>query len=196
MPQIMPKTAIIVHRWGGNPKDDWYPALRMKLIEQGYQVLIPSMPDTDEPEIHAWVSKLREIASEVDSETILIGHSIGCQTILRWLAMLPKEKKVGKVFFVAPWTKLIGVEDDADSQRIAKPWIETPIDWNAARQHAHSFTCVFSDDDPYVALSETSIFKEKLHATIIIEKNRGHMTEKDEPVVIETITRSKYYYNR
>lgn len=168
------KTAIIVHRWDGKPKDDWYPSLKKELQSKGYRVLVPQMPNTSEPSMHAWIAKLNEIIPSPSEEMIVIGHSIGCQTILRWMSMLSSKKKVGKVVLIAPWTKLKFVEKEA--VEIARPWIETPIAWEMARAHATAFTCVFSDDDPYVAVGQANIFRKKLGAVTLIEKKKGHFT--------------------
>ena len=36
------------------------------------------------------------------------------------------------------------------------------------------FFCIFSDNDPYIPLSDAEIFKDNLNAKIIIEHNKGH----------------------
>ena len=57
--------------------------------------------------------------------------------------------------------------------------METPIDWNKIKKHTSKFVCILSDNDPYVPLSNAELFKEKLNAKIIIEKNKGHYTAGD-----------------
>jgi len=127
------------------------------------------MQDTEHPKIDAWVSKLREIAGKVDEDTYFIGNSIGCQTILRYLQELPEESKVGGVLFVAGWVNLILKEIEKEGvMEIAKPWLETPINWAKITKHTKNFIAIFSDDDQYVPLSDSEIFKEKLGAEIIV----------------------------
>ena len=75
--------AYLIHGWEGYPENCWFPWLKKQLEEKNYKVEVPEMPDTDHPKIESWVNKLKEIVIP-DEETILIGHSIGCQAILRY----------------------------------------------------------------------------------------------------------------
>ncbi|OHA63893.1 MAG: hypothetical protein A2940_00990 [Candidatus Wildermuthbacteria bacterium RIFCSPLOWO2_01_FULL_48_29] len=69
------KRAIIVHCWGGNPEYCWYPQTKKELEEQGFEVMVPAMPDTEHPKQSAWVPVLREVVGTPTEETYLIGHS-------------------------------------------------------------------------------------------------------------------------
>lgn len=172
------KRVIIVHQWGSSSKNDWYPWAKKELEKLGNQVLVPEMPDTDEPKIERWIPVLAEIVGEPKETDILIGHSIGSQTILRYLENLSSGQKVNKVITVAGWFKLTGLgEEERD---IAKPWLKTSINFEKVKTKADKFTAIFSDNDLYVPLREnTQIFKQKLEAEIIIEKEKGHFTEDD-----------------
>ena len=59
------KRVIIVHRWDGNPLADWYQSVADSLTKKGFQVEIPEMPNTAEPEINAWVSHLQKIIGKL-----------------------------------------------------------------------------------------------------------------------------------
>lgn len=82
------KRIFIVHRWEGGPNDDWRPWVKRELVKLGYETAIPQMPDADAPIIEKWVSHLAGLVGTPDKETFFIGHSIGCQTILRYLETL------------------------------------------------------------------------------------------------------------
>lgn len=60
------------------------------------------MPDTANPKIKKWVSELEKQVSELDENTYFVGHSIGCQTIMRYLEN-KETRKIGGILFVAPW---------------------------------------------------------------------------------------------
>lgn len=173
------KKVVLVHGWGGSPEKDWFPWLREELEKRKFEVIVPEMPDTMHPKIEAWVEKLKDSVKEVDEETYLIGHSIGCQTIMRFLERL--DKKVGGVIFVAGWFNLTDEtwDDEGFAKEIADPWLDTKIDFNKIKNNSRKFTAILSDNDPYVPVSDSAIFKEKLGAEIIILKNQGHITEED-----------------
>ena len=172
------KKAYLIHGWGGNPENGWFPWLKRELEEQGYKVFAPAMPDTENPKINAWVGALKKII-EPDKNTILIGHSIGCQTILRYLGSLDSSDtkiRFGGVFLVAGFVHLKGLESK-EEEEIAKPWLSTPINWEKVRSRAKKFVAFFSDNDVFVPVEDSKIFKEKLNAKIILEHNKGHFDD-------------------
>ena len=171
------KKVILVHRWEGKPDSDWYTSISQSLKESGYIVEIPEMPDTAEPQIEPWVDKIKELVLRPDMELHFIGHSIGCQAILRYLESLPGSVNVGKIVFVAPWFNLQNL--DVESQNIAKPWIENLIDLESVKKHISNITVIFSDNDPWVSLSDRDIFRNLLDAKVIVEHEKGHFTSED-----------------
>src|SRR3989338_3003230 len=189
------RRVILIHRWDGSPDSDWYKSVSDSLVREGFQVDIPQMPNTKEPEINAWINKINEIIPKPNIETYFIGHSIGCQTILRYLEQLKVKTKVGKIVFVAPWFNLQNLESDKESMKIAKPWIETPIDLTKVRSHLTNITTIFSDNDPWVSLSDKEVFKSILDAKVIVEHNKGHFTSEDGltnfPLVVKEVVTTK-----
>ncbi len=170
----MMKRVFIIHGWGGNPEEGWFPWLKKELEAKGFTVTVPAMPNTDEPKIETWVPFLKEQIGKADENTYLVGHSMGCQTIMRYLEGLADEK-IGGIVFAAGFFNLKNENLEDDEERaIAKPWLETPIDTNKILTHVDKITAVFSDNDDWVPLSDSEIFKERLKAKIIIEHNKSH----------------------
>jgi len=174
----MNKRAFIIHGWDEYPDEGWFPWLKNELEQKGFQVQVPIMPKSAEPKITAWVSHLYKIVGDVDENTFFVGHSIGCQTILRYLENLPVDKKVGGAIFVAGWFTLMNLETDEEKE-IAKSWLETPIDFEKVKQHTKKFFAVFSDDDKVVPQDNKKLFEERLGAKTAIEHGKGHFSESD-----------------
>lgn len=95
-------------------------------------------------------------------------------------SLKPKKEKIGGAVFLAGWIHLTDAayETEEDSQ-IAKPWLETPLNWDKIKSRANKFVAIFSDNDVVVPLSDSEIFKEKLNADIIIEHQMGHFNGSD-----------------
>lgn len=188
----MAKRVFIIHGWDGYPEEGCFPWLKKELTERGYTVFTPAMPEPLAPKIDIWVSFLKKQIGVPDENTYLVGHSIGAQTILRYLEFLPNGIKIGGVVFLAGWLHLTdeAFEDENDPQ-IAKPWLETPINWDSVKCHSNNFTAIFSDDDTVVPITDSEIFKEKLGAKIIIEHNKDHFSGssgiKDLPILLEEL---------
>ena|SRR3989344_5779709 len=173
------KRAIIVHGWDGFPENHWFPWLKNKLEEKNFHVIVPQMPDPGNPKIEPWVSSLKKVVGKPDQETFFVGHSIGCQTILRYLEKIHPETRVGGVLFVGGWVNLNPkAMEDGESKSIAKPWLIKNIDWKKVKLHCNKFIAIFSDNDPFVPVQDAQIFKENLNAKTIIVKRKEHFTKK------------------
>lgn len=172
----MTKRVFIIHGWASSPNKDWHPWLKSKLEEKGFEAFVPAMPDADHPKIETYVPFLAKQVGRPDENTFLVGHSIGCQTILRYLESA--KGKVGGCVFVGGWFSLRGLETK-DERDIAKPWLETPIDFEKVRKATQKFTAIFSDNDPFVPLSNMKLFEQNLGAKVVLESKKGHFTDEE-----------------
>lgn len=171
------KRVFIIHGWDGYPEEGIFPWLKKELETRGFQVFNPAMPEPLNPQINPWVKFLADQVGIPDKDTYFFGHSIGSQTILRYLESLPEETKIGGAVFLAPWVNLnqatYETEEDA---LIAKPWLETELGWGKIKSHTNKFSAIFSDDDPLVPLTDSKVFEKELGAKIIIEHGKGHFS--------------------
>jgi uncharacterized protein len=101
----MKKRVFIVHGWDGYPEEGWFPWLKGELEAREFEVFVPQLPDPGNPRIYKWVPKLKEVVGDADEETYFVGHSMGCQTIARFLENLPQDLKVGGAVFIAGFFK-------------------------------------------------------------------------------------------
>ncbi|HEY4517473.1 MAG TPA: alpha/beta hydrolase [Candidatus Paceibacterota bacterium] len=186
----MKKRVIIVHGWDGAPEEGWFPWLKRELEKKGFEVQIPAMPEAGEPKIDAWVSHLSKAVGAADENTHFVGHSIGCQTILRYLEGLSIGTKVGGVVFAAPWFTLQNLST-SEEHEIARPWLETPIDFKKVKQHSAKFFAVFSDNDGVVPKENKVLFEKRLGAETAVEKKKGHFSGSDGvkklPIVLQKL---------
>ena len=188
----MAKRVIIIHGWSGFPEEGWFPWLKKELELRGFSVIVPQLPDTDNPRIDRWVPALSQAVSEPDEQTYFVGHSLGCQTIARYLAGLPEGVLIGGAVFIAGFfRRLTNVENDLESQQTQHHWLDTPIDLAQVKKHLKGSVAIFSNDDPYVPLDNQADFKAKLGSKIVIEVKKGHFSGssgiKELPVALESV---------
>lgn len=163
------KRAVIVHCWGGNANYAWYPWAKAELEKLGYQVIVPNMPDPDPPKLATWLPYLREIIGQPDDELVLIGHSIGTVTIMRYLEALGSGV-VGKVILVAGFTDQLGFRE-------LENFFETRLNFPKIKTKSkNSFVAIQSDNDPFVSEQYGERLKEELGATLIIKHGANHMS--------------------
>ena len=79
----MTKRVLIIHGWESNSREHWFLAEKERLEKLGYEVVVPDMPNTLHPQKEEWVKVIEDF--NPDENSILIGHSLGGVTILRYL---------------------------------------------------------------------------------------------------------------
>lgn len=183
------KRVYLIHRWDGQPQSDWYPWLKKELESRSIEVIVPAMPESETPMIEKWVDHLKSIVLP-DQNAFFVGHSIGCQAIMRYLCANPGHKFGGAVF-VAGWFYLNNLESQ-EIENIAKPWLETPIDLAAVRSSLKYLNVILSSNDPYNCLRDNKSQFElglKVDGIKIID-GMGHFTEDDGVTEIASILES------
>lgn len=185
------KRLFIVHGWGGSPNEIFYQLIKRELELSGWKVFPLKMPNPDNPQIDPWVSELSKAATNPDKDTYFYGHSVGCQTILRFLQALPDNTEVGGAVFSAGWINIkpetYEMEGEEETKEIVTPWLEAQLDFKKIKQHCKKFTAIFSDNDPYVPLSDKDIFEKELSAKTSVEHNRDHFPGTDSGAVLDGI---------
>jgi predicted alpha/beta hydrolase family esterase len=183
----------IIHGWEGRPHEPVLKWLKDSLEEKGHTVTSPNMPNPSVPTIEEWVGKLKEVV-ELKEDTILVGHSVGCQAVMRYIETLPEGSVVSKIVLLAPWMTLDNktIEEEGEEViEIARPWIETPINFEKIKNIVGKTVAIFSDNDPYVPVSEEEFFKEKLDADTVMEIGMGHFSPSDDiaevPSLLEAV---------
>jgi len=184
------KKVIIVHGWGGYPEKIWFPWLKNELEDLDFSVLTPQLPDPETPTIENWLHALNTVITNPDEKTFLVGHSLGCQTIIRYLEGLPGNIKIGGTVFVAGFFDRLTNMNDSEN-KIAEPWLKTPINFDLVKSHLKTSTAIFSDNDPFVPLDEQNNFRNKLGSKIVVKSSAGHFSEETKttelPIVLEEI---------
>ncbi len=158
---------VIIHGYQGVPNGGFRPWLKKELEARGFEVRMPAMPTPDAPRLEEWVATIgREAAGE---NCILVGHSLGCTAILRYLEQV--KKKVAGAVLVAGFAERLG-----DGFEATENFVDSPLDFARVRKNCSKMVAIFSDNDPYVPLDRGDIIKEKLGAEVIVKHNAKHFS--------------------
>lgn len=178
------KRVFIIHGWEGTPESNWFPWLKKQLEAQGFEVMVPAMPNTDNPIFFEWLAYLQKIVGKADKNTYLVGHSLGVIAILKFLESLPPEQKIGGAALVAGFPESIGIDE-------IKSFFVAPLDYEKIKNSAEKFIAINSDNDPYVPLKNGEILRDKLGAELIVVLKGSHFHEgagfTELPIVLENI---------
>jgi predicted alpha/beta hydrolase family esterase len=98
--------AVLVIHGAGEPvlrqgKVYWEPLLQADLGSE-YEVHAPRMPNPDEPDYPAWADRIARLVSPMESP-ILVGHSFGASTVLKFLAQASPPTVRGAFLVATPF---------------------------------------------------------------------------------------------
>ena len=130
------------------------------------------MPGGIHPKLNDWIKTISNIVGTPNKETFFAGHSLGCISIVRYLAALPKDVKVGGCVFVAGFSSNLGVQEISE-------FYSRPVDVKKATIHTANFVIIHSDNDEDVPMEKAKEFQKQLNAKFILEHNKGHISEDD-----------------
>jgi len=185
---------IVVMRWAGSPDKDWYPWLEQELKKKypNISINILNMPNPQSPTIEDWVPTVEAAlkkASQEFKKIYCVGHSVGCQSIIRALDKLQSADStfsldgvllVASWFFVdKPWSSLM-------------PWIETPVNTQNASKATSKFHVVISDNDQYTSdwQSNKKLWEERIpQCQVHVISGAKHFNESQEPCVLAQLER-------
>jgi predicted alpha/beta hydrolase family esterase len=162
--------AFIFHCWGGDSRACWRGWLADQLREKGIEVVAPDFPDANNPSLEQWLATVRGKVPKFDEDWILVSHSLGGPTILRWLETFDENEKAGTVILVATFAKDLGIPEISN-------FVEKDFNWEKIKKKADKFIIINSDNDPFIELSEGERIAKLLGAEFIVEHGAGHINE-------------------
>jgi uncharacterized protein len=170
----MKNNVFIFHGTEGYPEENWFPWLKQELEKHGCAITVPQFPSPPvvAAKISEWFDVLKKYESQINENTILVGHSLGGVFALR---ILEKRTEPIKATFLIGTP--IGVEPILNMKRdISFSGFE--FDWPAIKEHAGHFAVFHSDNDPYVGLENGRQLAKNLGVKLTLVPNAGHFNAK------------------
>ena len=91
---------VILHGYKSGPDKHFHPWLKKKLESLGNEVVIPELPNPDDPDISDQVRYVQDNV-ELTEDTILVGHSLGTIVAMKVLENL--DHHVRSTYLIAPY---------------------------------------------------------------------------------------------
>jgi len=166
----MPKKVLIIHGLESNSREHWFLEEKERLERLGYEVTVPDMPNSASPRKEEWVQVIKDF--EPDKESILIGHSLGGPTILRYLELATS--KVGKCILIAtPIRKL-----DEEYKAIDN-FLEGGFDWEKIKRNTEKLVVFAQAGDYAVPLQHGKDLANHTNAELVIVEGNDHFDKID-----------------
>ncbi|KKW20136.1 MAG: Leucyl-tRNA synthetase [Parcubacteria group bacterium GW2011_GWA2_51_10] len=171
------KRIILLHGKGGSAVGAWKPWLKMKLEAMGYEVQIPALPNTNEPNDEEQADYVQKHCT-LDEHTAIVGHSFGGVVALR---LLERGVKVRRVALVA--TPYSGVYLDGKERPSVTAILKKGFDFEKIKKQS-DFVLLYDTNDHVVPMSDGEAFAEKLGCYLVRGKGvESHFNGAVEPDV-------------
>lgn len=179
------KRVIIVHGYGGDSKSHWFVWLKNELEKQGARVVVPNMPDSFSPTPKAWIAALRETIGDIDENTFIVAHSLGCISALRYIEGLDARERLGGVVLVGGFYEPLSILPALD------PFVAEPLQGAKLAKMIKNRVVLSAKDDKVVPTSLSENLARAIDAEFIQLPSGGHFM-KDEvgdklPIVLELL---------
>jgi predicted alpha/beta hydrolase family esterase len=152
------------------PPEHWQFLLAAQLVERGYEVRYPALPEPDAPELEQWLSTLQlELAALRGQQRVVVCHSLAC---LLWFHAAERGigSPVDRLLLVSPPASE-HVPDGGASFRL------DTFDADAVRSSVNGdIAIVCSDADPYNPAGAQSLYGDPLDVSATIVEGAGHIT--------------------
>jgi predicted alpha/beta hydrolase family esterase len=161
---------VVAHGYLADPTRHWFPWL----VEHygADTVSVMALPDPEEPDLETWVHAASAAIGEVDEETILLGHSLGCVTLLHALNRRTDAWRLGGLVLVA------GFVDPLPNLPALDPFATEPLDLGRIRRDTAVRHVLRSDNDDVVAAALTERMASMLDAPVTVVPGAGHFVDR------------------
>ncbi|RFA07912.1 hypothetical protein B7R54_00795 [Subtercola boreus] len=171
------RRVVVLHGYNAHPGKHWFDWLAAELAPEGITVFTPALPDSAEPQLHAWLASARDAIGTPDDGLVVIGHSLGSITALKALAALlgpaPGPARLGGLVLVSGFDRRLANLPGIDGFTVAT------VDYAPIIRCTRSRRMIVSDDDEIVAPALSHDLAAALDAEVTVVPGAGHFCQED-----------------
>lgn len=159
------KEVILLHWTWWNADNFWFPYIKNSLNKNEFEVFIPQLPNTDNPEFQEQRDFILK-NFKLDEKTILVWHSAWCPLILSILEKI--DFQINKAILVAWFCTKLWEEKEAI--------LQDDYNWGKIKNNSKHFVFINSVNNPWWCDDKQGKFMfDKLWWDLIIREKEGHM---------------------
>lgn len=132
------------------------------------------MPDSNDPHLEPWIKHLHNNITNIDENTIFVGHSLGCVTVLRYIP--EKNIKIKGAIFVSGFINENPMKVQTEG---LNEFVDGTLDIVKIKSLIPLRTVITAIDDDIVPTKATQKLSEILDAHLIILKSGKHFIARD-----------------
>ncbi len=195
------RTAFFIHGFEDDENGQFSPwkdgDIKEKLEALGYEIIAPNMPNSHHPDRAEWLTFLKQFEHKINSNTIMIGHSLGCITVADFINYTGK--KIKAAYLVAPASETVDFvrfnkewrNENSDIAAVEK-FANEKTDWNGIKNKTEIIKIILSDNDKYIPFTETKRFFEEKKIACITLHEQKHFIGRRIPELYREIALDSY----
>ncbi|MHA7154460.1 RBBP9/YdeN family alpha/beta hydrolase [Arthrobacter sp. TMN-50] len=162
---------FVVHGYQASPGEHWFPWLKSRFSTLRDRVTVLELPTPNEPTTAGWTAALHASIGHPSAETVIVAHSLGCITALRYLASLEPGWSLGGLILVAGFAQPIDSLPLLDGFTADSGFVDELV--------IPRCTVIGSDNDPVVAPAITASLASRLGGRLVVVPGGGHFGSDD-----------------
>ncbi len=179
------KTAFIIHGYNGDTLYTFGPWLKSELEKKGYTVFLPSFPIRLEATYSSWSDIMDKYIKYINSDSIVIAHSIGNPFILQYL--VTNNLKIKLYISVAGFCDIFKVPNREDLNKAFVNFALTDAQINKCKELISNRYSLYSDNDYVVPFNILKNFIHRINSVPVFISGTGHMGNRENTVELPQI---------
>ncbi|MBE2896659.1 serine hydrolase family protein [Pasteurellaceae bacterium HPA106] len=174
----------IVHGYTASRDAHWFPWLAAQCEQHNILARALAMPNSHAPHFGEWLQTLRE-EIQLDRETILVGHSLGCISLLQYLNSEKNVMPIAGAILVSGFHECVTGLSELDE------FCTSALDFDFLKQKISHKVVLSARDDEIVPWQYSHRLAEKLAADFHLLNRGGHFLDREGvltlPIVLEQV---------
>lgn len=171
---------VLLHGYQASPDTNFHPWLKEELEGRGHEVVVPELPNSQDPTVKEQVEYVLDNV-ELDDNTTIVGHSLGTVVAMK----VAEKQKLNRLVLVAPFIDADFA--DGDSRSFSEDF-NYKFDFQAIRENTREITVLQADDDYAVSPEQIRRVEQALQVKAeVISVTKAHAKGEEEPGVLKSV---------
>ncbi|MCD8919467.1 RBBP9/YdeN family alpha/beta hydrolase [Staphylococcus gallinarum] len=162
------KQLFIIHGYQASTNSHWFQWLADKMAKYSYKTQIVYLPNSKNPDFKQWEQALKDnLDNKLNSQTIIVAHSLGVITTLNYLSKLNQMPKIKGLFLVSGFIQTLNNIPELDNY--IQQCKVTPE--NIQASHIYS---IAANQDPVVNIKSSEQLSNAFNIDTYTIQHNGH----------------------
>ncbi|MEB7810642.1 alpha/beta hydrolase [Staphylococcus xylosus] len=167
------KNMFIIHGYQATTESHWFEWLTTEMKRFGYSTEIVYLPNTNHPVLDKWITAIQNsLENKLNSESIIVAHSLGVITILDYLSNLKHTPNIKGLFLISGFNEQLINLPELDCYIS-----QTQIDYR--KINAQHIVTIAGSHDPIVNIEATDRLSHELNTETLRVSHKGHFLDSD-----------------